>query len=404
MPEEIGKMHLVRLAARNIKSNGFRSLIIFLLVMGVVSVLISTTLIIQGINYSLDAGLKRLGADLLVVPMGAQSQIDTALLMGKPTKYTMPAQDLQKVEAISGVQAASSQIYLSSLYGAECCSFSETFLVVYDTATDLTISPWLTGKLKRVPAKNEVIGGSAVFGPNGSTSISLYGYQVTLAGNLEATGTGLDQTIFMTTETALEIAKSSVTTAAEPLVFSQNQVSAILVKVKPGADAHRVALETYKNIPDIAVIESPNLFGTYRHQITGLLWGFVSFIIIIWILAVLLVGMIFSLIAHQRRRELAVLRAMGATRNFILSTMLVEAGVLAFSGAVAGIAVSSGLLFMFKDFIVSSLKITFLFPDINSALLLFGIGLVVALITITLAVVIPAFRASRDEPAIAMRE
>jgi putative ABC transport system permease protein len=395
-------VHQLRLAIRNISAHNFRSIIIFLVVMGVVGLLVSATLVIKGINYSLDSGLKRLGADLIVVPLEGASQIETALLMGKPTKFTMNENHLQTIRNLPGVEIASPQIYLSTLYGASCCSASEAFLVVYDPVTDFTITPWLEKHLGRVLNEGEIIGGCYISEP--LEGIFIYGYQVTLAGNLEATGTGMDQTIFMTIETALAIAKSSVTTAEQPLVIPEDRIGAILVKVSSGADSHRVALNIYKSSDEIAALESPNLFGIYRQQITGLLWGLVAFTVILWVLAAILIGMIFSMVANERRREIAVMQAVGATRNFIMRSILFESGVLALTGALAGITVSTWLLYLFRNFITGSLKMPFLFPDFGSSLLLFGTGLVLALITITIAVLVPAFRVSRQELAIAMRE
>jgi putative ABC transport system permease protein len=280
-------MHQLRLAIRNITAHSFRSAIIFLVVMGVVGLLVSATFIIKGINYSLDSGLKRLGADLIVVPLEGASQFETALLMGKPTRFNMAADHLESVKNIPGVQTASAQIYLSTLYGASCCSASEAFLVVYDPATDFTITPWLDSHLGRILEEGEIIGGCYISEP--LEGIFIYGYQVDLAGNLEATGTGMDQTIFMTIETARAIARSSVTTAEQPLVIPEDRIGAILVKVSPEADPHRVALSIYKSSDEIAALESPNLFGMYRQQITGLLWGLVAFTVVLWVLAAFLI-------------------------------------------------------------------------------------------------------------------
>ena len=79
--------------------------------------------------------------------------------------------------------------------------------------------------------------------------IKLYGYNLTLKGNLEPTGTGIDQTMFMTLETAQDMAQSSLTTAVEPLKVDPDQISTIMVKVKPGADAHEVALQISAEYP-----------------------------------------------------------------------------------------------------------------------------------------------------------
>ena len=397
-------MRILNLVLKNIRGSGFRSLAIFLAVMGVAGFLLATTIIIAGAQYSLDSGLKRLGADILVVPAGAENKVETALLMGKPTNVWMSKENLQTVADIPGVQAVSPQLYLASLFGASCCSVSEMFIVAYDPETDFTVTPWLNKNLGRGLAKGEVIGGTYVFLGPGEQYIQLYGYNLTLKGTLNPTGTGIDQTLFMTTETALAMAQSSITTAIQPLRFDPGQISTIMVKVKPGTDPHAVALQVLLNTTGLVPIESPNLFGAFRSQMNGLLWGFLAITIIIWIVAAVLIGIIFSMAANERRREMAVLRAVGATRNFIFRTLLIEAGTLAISGAITGIAVAAAGMYLFRDFITGSLKMPFLFPSIPSFLGLFIGGIALALVTITISALFPALRLSRQELAIAMRE
>ncbi len=397
-------MHLIKLALKNLRGNSFRSLAIFLLVMGVAGFLLATTLIIKGAEYSLDSGLRRLGADILVVPAGAENKVETALLMGKPTNVWMSEYNVPKIKAVDGVAAVSPQIYLSSLYGASCCAVSEMFMVVYDPATDFTITPWLQRNLKRDLAKGEVIGGSYIFVPPGEKNIRLYGYGLTLRGNLASTGTGIDQTMFMTLETAQDMALSSMTTAEKPLEIPSGEISTIMVKVDPGSDTHKIALQILADTVGMFPIESPNLFGTFRNQMNGLLWGFFAITIIVWALSMVSIAVIFSMAANERRREMAVLRAIGATRNFIFRSVLTEAALLALSGAVTGIAAAAFGLFIFKDLIAQSLKMPFLFPSISSFAALFSGGVALAIITVILAAMIPAYRISRQELAVAMRE
>jgi putative ABC transport system permease protein len=392
-------MGIFFLALKNIRGSGFRSLAIFLAVMGVAGFLLATTLIIKGAEYSLDSGLKRLGADILVVPAGAENKVETAILMGKPTNIWMPVQNLKSVEAVKGVQSVSPQVYLASLYGAACCAVSEMFMVVYDPATDFAVTPWLQKNLGRPLAKGEVIGGSYVFVPPGEKFIKLYGYNMTLKGNLASTGTGIDQTLFMTMETAQDMAIASVTAAVEPLKVEPGQISTIMVKVDPGADVHKVALLILRDTLGMVPIESPNLFGTFRNQMNGLLWGFFAITVVVWAIAMVLIGLVFSMAANERRREMSVLRAVGATRGFIFRSAL-----LALAGAVAGIAISSLGIYMFKDYLAQSLKMPFLFPAVPSFIGLFSIGVALAIVTVTLAALIPAYRISRQELAIAMRE
>lgn len=397
-------MQLIRLAMKNIRGSGFRSIAILLAVMGVAGLLMSTTIIIKGAQYSLDSGLQRLGADILVVPEGAESKVESALLMGKPTKIWMSERNLSAVAAIPGVESVSPQIYLSSLYGAACCSASEMFVVVYDPNTDFTLNPWLKNNLGRGLSEGEVIGGCYVFVPPGEQFIKIYGSELTLKGNLAPTGTGIDQTLFMTIDTARTIAASSATLAEQPLTIPEEQISTIMVKVVPGADAHKVALNIFKDTKGLWPIESPNLFGTFRSQMNGLLWGFFALSLIVWVLAMVLVGIIFSMAANERCREMAVLRAVGATRGFIFRLVLTEAALLAISGAAAGITLSGLVLLNLQDFIAGSLKMPFLFPSIPSFVGMFTGGVALAIVAVSLAALIPAYRISRQEPAIAMRE
>jgi putative ABC transport system permease protein len=397
-------LRLTWITLKNLKGGGFRNLAILLSVMGVAGFLLATTLVIAGAQNSLDSGLKRLGADILVVPSGAETKVETALLMGKPVNVWMPKTNLQEVANIPGVETVSPQVYLSSLFGASCCAVSEMFMVVYDPKTDFTVTPWLEKNLGRGLAKGEVVGGTYVFVPEDEKYIKLYGYDLTLKGNINATGTGMDQTLFMTSETALAMAQSSLTTAVEPLKYDQNDISAILVKVAPGTDPHGVALQILLDTKGMVPIESPNLFGAFRSQMNGLLWGFFFITVIIWVVAMILIAIIFSMAANERRREMAVLRALGATRKFIFTTLLAEASFLAVAGAVIGIIIAAFGLYIFKDMIAGSLKIPFLFPSITSFIGFFSAGVGAAIITVALAALIPAIRLSRQELAIAMRE
>ncbi len=397
-------MNLIRLATKNIAGNAFRSGVVFLCAMVVAGLSLSTVLLIQGAQESLRLALERLGADVVVVPEGESSRVETALLMGKPATAWMPQENVSKIANIPGVAAASPQLYLASLANASCCSASELFMVAFDPKTDFTIEPWLKRKLGHELRLGEAVGGHLVFVPEGEENIKLYGYFVSLKGNLEPTGMGLDQTLFLTFDTAQDMARISRTRAEHPLEIPPNSVSAVMVKMKPGADAHTAALDIIQNVPNVTPIESPELFQSYRKQITGLLRGMLAVLGITLVLSLVLISLIFSMAANERRREIGVLRALGATRVAILQSLLSEAAILALGGGAVGIALGALTTFLFRDLIVRSLEMPFLFPSLPSLLTLVGAGLIVALAGVTLAALLPAFRISLQEPAIAMRE
>ena len=161
--------------------------------------------------------------------------------MGIPAHFWMPASVTDQIAAVPGVAAASPQLYLATLRGATCCPCPRCSLIAYDPATDFTLRPWLEQNLKGELRLGEAVGGNHVYIPSGQDQILIYGTGVDLIGTLEQTGAGLDQSMFLTFETANRIARLSYTLAEKPLEIPPDSISSVLVKVAPGADVHQVA-------------------------------------------------------------------------------------------------------------------------------------------------------------------
>ncbi len=397
-------MNLTRLALRSITGNAFRSWVVALCALLVASFALATTLVIRGAENSLNLTINRLGADIIVIPQGSEAKVESALLMSTPTSVWMPDNIVGKIAGIPGVAAVSPQLYLSSLHNASCCSVSDMFLVAFDPQTDFTIEPWLKQKMGTGLRLGEAVGGKHVFVPVGEQNIKMYGYLITLKANLEPTGTGLDQSMFVTFDTARDMARLSSKLAVEPLEIPENSISAAMVKVAPGADAHEVAVEIYRRVPGITPVESPNLFQAYRQQMSGVLRSNLIVMGITWVLSVLLIGLVYSMAANERRRELGVLRAIGATRAFVLRSLLAEAGILALGGGLVGVALTSLAVILFRNLSIPTLGLPFLFPSFFPLLVQVIGGLLLALVSVTLAALIPAYRISHQDPAVAMRE
>jgi putative ABC transport system permease protein len=397
-------MSLLQLAWKNISGNTFRSWVVAICAMLVAAFALFATLLLRGAATSLKLASDRLGADIVVVPEGAESKIEGALMMGMPAEFWMPEDNVAKLAAIPEVAAVSPQIYLATLTGASCCSVANMFMVAYDPETDFTVRPWLEQELIDGLRVGEVVGGSHISATDGPRNILVYGYLVTLKSNIQPTGTGLDQTMFFTMDTAQDIARISESMAVQPLEIPQDQVSAVLLKVKPGSDPHKVAIQIYRSLPGVIPIESANLFQASRRQLDSLLQAMLMLLGLTWALSVVLIGLVFSMAANERRRELGVLRALGATRNFISRSLLAEAGILAFCGGAVGIFLAVLAIYLFRRLIMVSLNIPFLLPSPGSLAVQIGAGLFLALFSVFLAALFPAIKISRQDPAIAMRE
>jgi len=383
-------LNLLGLAQRNVRGNRFRSAVVFLCVLGLAGFFLSTTLIIRGAETSLRRGLDRLGADLLVVPSGAEAVVESALLMGQPTSVWMPGELVDRIKSLPGIAAVSPQLYLTS---------GDVLVVGFDPASDFTIQPWLRQESKSL-GKGEVILGAGVNSTTGNFNIA--GQSLVIKGRLDGTGGALDMAVFVNLDTAAEMRKVVPSDGTAPT--PAGSYSAVLVKVKPGIDISKMALYMVQEIMGISPIQSPQMFAWFRDQMNGLLWGFITILSIIWVLAAVAIGLVFSMVTNERRRQIAVLRALGATRAFIFRSLLAEALILGTAAAIIGIVLAAAGVYLFSGQVSSTIGIPFLFPSLSSLASLLAVSLAMALVTVALAAFVPVFRVSRLEPAIAMRE
>jgi putative ABC transport system permease protein len=114
--------------------------------------------------------------------------------------------------------------------------------------------------------------------------------------------------------------------------------------------------------------------------------------------AVLLVGLLGMLVAlystlQERRREMAILRSLGAGPRRIASLLVLESGVLAFVGAVVGLALVYGLLFFGRGMAERHFGIFIPITAPQKLEWIYLVGVVVAGLLIGL---IPAWRAFRN--------
>jgi putative ABC transport system permease protein len=133
---------------------------------------------------------------------------------------------------------------------------------------------------------------------------------------------------------------------------------------------------------------------------TYILLGFAAVALFV---GVFLVLNTFSIIVAQRLRELALMRAIGASRRQLIGAVLLEAAVIGLLASVIGIAVGIGIgavLATLLTNVFGGLPLAGVGVPPAAVLGGFAVGLVVTL----LAALLPAWRASRVPPVAAMQE
>ena len=88
-------MNLPRLTLRHLSGSAYRTAAIFLLVCLLTGTTLATTLVLRGAQDSVRLALTRLGADVVVVPLGAEGRVESALLTGMPTGVWIVARVVQ---------------------------------------------------------------------------------------------------------------------------------------------------------------------------------------------------------------------------------------------------------------------------------------------------------------------
>lgn len=353
-----------------------------------------------GTRQSLAAGLDRLGSDLMVVPRGAEKGTYTALVMGEPAAFYMPAAVAAQVAAMPGVKAATAQVFIETLASSECCT-GRVFLVGFDPQTDFTVQPWLTTHLGRTLAANEVLTGAHLLVRRGQTQ-RYYGHDFVVAGRLSPSGMGLDETVFITRAGVQAMVATSQTQAEQPLTLGPEQISAVLVRLQDPAQADVAARQIMAALPAVAVVTPGQVVRGVARDLGRLESRLKPVVAGILAVSLLVLGALFAAVAGERRRELALLRVLGAPAGFLVRLMLAEAALL---GALSGLAgtLAGGVIFaLFKDGLVLSLQLPYLWP---SALQVLGLALAVAAgaaLTGALAAAWPAARLARLDPHAAL--
>ena len=393
---------IAALAQKNLRRKIFRSLAIIAAVTVVAATLFSVTTIMESVEQSLERGTARLGADLMVVPAQAETAARSALLTGKPSAFYMDKALVEKISKIRGVRGVTSQIFLKTSPYA-CCDVSDLFLIGFDPENDFTIKPWLTNTLGRPLAADEIIMGRGITAYTTGFTLNFFNQPFTIVGMLEETGMEfIDNSIFISYAGIDRILANTEKEGAQAAI-SPNQVSTVLVQVDPELSPDRVSVFIQAQVDGVKAIVTDRIIASVRKQLFILMKSVLSVSAILWVMALLLVGVVFSMIVNERRRELGIFRAMGAKKNHLFQIIMLEAAILSSLGGVIGIGLGGSVLALFKDAIYASLNIPHLWPNTARFIGLIGFCMLLSLLTGVLAALGPAIRASMLEPYEAIR-
>jgi len=373
--------------------------------------------LLAGAAAGIDRGVTRMGADHLVVPSqymvflrGAGPDNTIAIVMAEPSNYRFKANIMEKIGNVPGVSAMSPQLYISTLNLPE---LSPAPLDIYgiDPETDFTISPWLQKPLNNPLEPGEVIVGHEVAG-DVSTRISIGGQTYTIAGRLDPTQSSIDRTIFLRLDDAYALAATKGIVPFSTPQISSGDVNAVLIRDSTGEDRDVVGTRIKRLFSSSSEYRYVSVIG--RHftldpvaeeiQAIPALLNLISVFVVI--IALPLIALIAAMVAHERQREIGLLKSMGAKRNVIFFLVIAESLLLASLGGIAGVGVSLFTFFLMngQGILNSALQVSFRMPPLMEIGSMAGLALFVVITIGSLSSLWPAYQSSRMNPYDAIRD
>ena len=317
---------------------------------------------------SLDAGFQqlssRMGADLLIVPHGVETQNQSILLQGDLSHRSLPREVLEFTRKLPGVKEASPQFYFTTL-SASCCD-KKVNIIGFDPKTDFTIKPWIRKTYKKDFVPGSVIVGNDINIEEGGV-IKFFSKEFTVVGTLEPLGNKLDQAIFADIET-IEILRKAAAEVGYNFI-SEGEPSAVLANLEKGADFDKISQTIHEQFDNLHVVPRKNMFDSVIATAS-------SFKIAVWIIAgffllvvIAVVYIAFSVSTNERKREFATLLIIGATRKKLTNIVLGESLIASGSGAFAGTLFGTVAIISFRFLIQENLQIPFSLPNASTILL-----------------------------------
>jgi len=327
---------------RNIQRRLASSVATGAIVMLTVLVAVTGACTYRAIGAGLSLASDRLGADIIVLPSEVGISAQEALFVAEPANVYMPANTVDIVESVPGVERVTPQFFTQSLNQSCCSVLGVTRVVGVDPESDFVIAPWLSSDAAPLEESSIYLGADAPEVTGGMATI--LGRQFVVAGRLEATGSSVDETIFMNLDTARSLGWESpylanVWKMADPFT----SVSAVMVSVEPEADPEVVARAIDDACPVSSATAVSGLVRNTASQLglfAALFGGMVAAVALIAMLG--LAGRL-SFLARERRAEMGFLRAVGFSRRFVVGGLLCEVAMLGVTGAAVGGALGCGI-------------------------------------------------------------
>jgi putative ABC transport system permease protein len=391
---------LGRLALQNLGRRKARSLLLMAAVAIGTGVIFTGAALMRSIDVSMALGLTRMGADLMVVPEGALTNITAALLTVEPTDLVIEGDALAKAKLDSVGRYAPQKILRAQHSGIGDHHESVDF-VGFDPERDLTIQPWLAEKINRSLQIDDVILGAGRAAPLGS-QVLIFGKPHIVYGRLARTGVGIhERGVFLPLAAFDAMARQIPGGERAPAVAAPGKVTGFLVQLAPGATTLQARFSILSSLKGVKVATGDSTLSGIRQGLSALVNGLLALMILSFASVAIMVSVLFSAIVTERRVELGLLKAIGTQRWQMIGTLVIEAVIATGLGGMLGVVIGGLIMRLYEHsliFYLERIGIPFIWLDWQRLVAFAGAAVLLACAIGALGVLYPAWRASRRDP------
>jgi putative ABC transport system permease protein len=139
-------------------------------------------------------------------------------------------------------------------------------------------------------------------------------------------------------------------------------VSSVLINVSDGYSVEEVMNDINIHVRKVEATRTQSMISNVSDGLTNIAGIITVLIAAIWVLALVILLLAFSMIGNERKKEFAILRGMGASQRELSRLMAREALLVSLLGSLIGALLAAVAVLLFANFIRSSLSLPFLTP------------------------------------------
>lgn len=404
------KLSSLSIALSNLSYKINRTLSMLLLTSLCAASVFACVVLSYGLKNGINTIQKRLGADLMIVPKGAEQKMQSVLISGEPNYFYMEKEIAEKISQIEGVEKVTSRFYLTSV-SEDCCDFLVQ-IVGFEPETDFVISPWIEESFPPDSKKfteEFYTEGCVVTGSNVLTQkdgVRFFGKTHPVSGKLSKSGAGIDNAVFVSMNTLKEIYDDAKERGFGFISDGQagSKVSAVFVRLSEGAKADSTAVKITSRIPNVSVVKRDAVFSEISSSLDSVFFILKILAVSVTLFTVISLAIIFPLAVSSRIAEFSILRILGAAHKKCAKILLYEALFISVAGGLSGIALACLLVFPFCTAIDSALSVPLVFPP-PAILFLTGCAVLLAVIfAVLLSALKSIIAVSKLEPYSVMKQ